>query len=179
MRVWLHDHDMGALGGMMAKIFSLGSVAILALFFGVSEQAHGEDASFCGIFKQYFADRTSAFMDDRGERARANQDIWDSKQSFPDMKCSVGEQYVQCKYIDPGVMGQETLLRHKTMAAKIDDCIPTIPGFQKAQLKRMHDTDTRGTVFVLSEGWEVDDGIGTYSISLVRSGLVLIYTPKH
>ena len=163
----------------MAKILPLGFAAILIAFIAISEQAHGEDASFCGIFKQYFSERASAFMAVRGERTRANENIWTSKQTLPDMKCSVGELYIQCKYVDPGVMGQETLLRHKTMAAKIDDCIATIPGFQKNQLKRMHDTDTRGTAFILSEGWEIDDGSGTYSISLIRSGLVLMYAAKH
>jgi hypothetical protein len=33
-------------------------------------------------------------------------------------------------------------------------------------------------MFVLSEGWEVADGGGTYTVSLIRSGLVLMFTAK-
>jgi hypothetical protein len=94
------------------------------------------------------------------------------------MQCTIGEQYVQCKYSEPGVMGPETLSRHMTMAQKIDECVAKLPGLQKTQLKRMHDTDTHGSMFVLSEGWEVADGGGTYTVSLIRSGLVLMFTAK-
>ena len=162
----------------MAKILSRGLVFLLILLARASDPARAEDAGFCAIFAQYFADRASGFIGERDARSNTNQNLWIGKRSFPDMQCSIGDQYVQCKYSDPGVMGPETLSRHQTTAQKIDECIAKLPGLQKTQLKRMHDTDTQGAMFVLSEGWEVDDGSGTYTVSLIRSGLVLMYTAK-
>jgi hypothetical protein len=164
---------------MMAKITSLGLASILVLFAGIAEQAHGADAEFCAIFNQFYAARTSGFMTERDERSSTNEDLWVGKQSFPDLQCSVGELFVQCKYIDPGIMDDATISRHTTMARKIDECISTNPGIQKTQVRRAHDTDTRGSKFYLSEGWEIEDGSGVYSISLIRSGLVLMYVVKH
>ena len=163
----------------MAKIPSLLSAVLLVLFAGAFEPAHGEDSGFCTIFAQYFADRASGFSGERDVRSNTNQNLWISKRSFQDMSCAIGEQYAQCKYSDPGVIGPETLSRHMTMAQKIDECVSKLPGLQKTQLKRMHDTDTHGSMFVLSEGWEIDDSAGTYTVSLIRSGLVLMYTAKH
>jgi hypothetical protein len=162
----------------MAKIPSLGLAFVLVFFAGASKPAHGEDAGFCAVFAKYFADRASGFIGERDVRSNTNQNLWIGKQSFPDMQCAIGEQYVQCKYSDPGVMGPETLSRHTATAQKIDECISKLPGLQKTQLKRMHDTDTHGSMFVLSEGWEVDESAGTYTVSLIRNGLVLMYTAK-
>ncbi len=162
----------------MAKMPSLGLTVSLVLSVAAAEPAHSEDAGFCAIFARYFADRASGFIAERDVRSNTDQNLWISKQSFPDMSCAIGDQYAQCKYSDLGVMGPETLSRHTTMAQKIDECVAKLPGLQKTQLKRMHDTDTHGTMFVLSEGWEVDDSGGTYTVSLIRSGLVLMYTPK-
>jgi hypothetical protein len=162
----------------MTKIPSLGLAALLVLSVGAVEPAHSEDADFCAIFAQYFADRALGFVGERDVRSAKNQNLWIGKKSFPDTQCAIGEQYVQCKYSDPGVIGPETLSRHMKTAQKIDECVSKLPGLQKTQLKRMHDTDTHGSMFVLSEGWEVDDSGGTYTVSLIRSGLVLMYTAK-
>jgi hypothetical protein len=163
----------------MAKIFSPGLAILLVWFVGASAPARAEDPDFCAIFAQYFAARASGFIGERDVRSNTKQDLWIGKRSFPDMQCLIGDQYVQCKYSDPGVMGPETLSRHMTTSQKIDDCISKLPGLQKTQLKRMHDTDTHGSMFVLSEGWEVDDSGGTYTVSLIRNGLVLTYAAKH
>ena len=83
----------------MIKLFSPGLAFLLVLFAGASEPAHGEDADFCAIFGQYFADRASGFVGERDVRSDTNQNLWIGKQSFPDMQCSIGERFVQCKYV--------------------------------------------------------------------------------
>jgi hypothetical protein len=178
MTSWLHDYHSGP-EDVMTKISSLGLASMLVLSMGISERAHGADSDFCTVFKQYFADRALGFMAERDERTGSNPNIWSTKQSFPEMQCTVGEWNVQCKYIEPGIMDEYTIARHKAIAVKIDACLAAIPGLQKTQVKRAHDTETSDTKFYLSEGWEVEDSGGTYSISLIRSGLVLIYVEKH